>query len=284
MPYSSTKTKTHKHKKQNLDFFHPISLSELNATARFLDRIDTKYILSFNQLEELLPLFAKEFYILQIANHRIFSYDNVYMDTDDLMFYYQHERWVKPRMKVRSRCYVESNLSFFEIKHKANGITRKFRYQRDAGDHGKMTKSAKRFFSGVYQTLCDKNPPEIQPVMRTNYNRITLVHMHSAERITIDFNIETTSLIGKNIKQVNMGDVVILESKSSKKRGPSWEIMKKFKIRSAKGCSKYALGIAYSWLADAFLHFLPTMKKIEKISSPQITSLKELPKIKCPNK
>ncbi len=284
MSYSSTKTKTQKSKKQNLDFFHPISLSELNATARFLDRIDTKYILSFNQLEELLPLFAKEFYILQIANHRIFSYDNVYMDTDDLMFYYQHERWVKPRMKVRSRCYVESNLSFFEIKHKANWITRKFRYQRDAGDHGKMTKSAKRFFSGVYQTLCDKNPPEIQPVMRTNYNRITLVHMHSAERITIDFNIETTSLIGKNLKQVNMGDVVILESKSSKKRGPSWEIMKKFKIRASKGCSKYALGVAYSWLADAFLHFLPTMKKIEKISSPQITSLKQLPEIKCPNK
>ena len=92
MNYSSAKTKTQKNQKQNLDFFHPISLSELNATARFLDRIDTKYIISFSQLEELLPLFAKEFYILKIADHKVFSYDNVYMDTDDLMFYYQHER------------------------------------------------------------------------------------------------------------------------------------------------------------------------------------------------
>jgi len=95
-PKTKTKTKTQQPKpkktQQKLDYFHPITLSELNATARFLDRIDTKYILSFDKLEELLPLFAKEFYILQIANHRIFSYDNVYMDTDDLMFYYQHER------------------------------------------------------------------------------------------------------------------------------------------------------------------------------------------------
>jgi len=109
-----TKTSNSKIQAKTLNQFQPISLSQLNATARFLDRIDTKYILSFEQLQELLPTFADQFYILQIGEHRIFTYDNVYMDTDDLLFYYQHERWVKPRMKVRSRCYVESNLSFFE--------------------------------------------------------------------------------------------------------------------------------------------------------------------------
>jgi len=106
--------------------------------------------------------------------------------------------------------------------------------------------------------------------------------MHSAERITIDFNIYAQSLVGKIKKHVDFGDVVILESKASTKKSPSSHIMKNYGIEPSKGCSKYALGVAYSGLADTFLHFLPTMKKMEQINDIQIISLPATPPVGCP--
>ncbi|MBT3727451.1 VTC domain-containing protein [bacterium] len=88
----------------------------------------------------------EDFDILEIKGQKVFSYDNVYMDTHDHLFYNQHQNKEKSRTKVRTRYYVDNNLAFFEYKHKKKGITSKYRYEFPSEEHGFMTKGKKRFF------------------------------------------------------------------------------------------------------------------------------------------
>ena len=62
------------------------------------------------------------------------------MDTQDHLFYNQHQNGEKSRTKIRTRLYLDSNLAFFEYKQKQDGVTRKFRYQFPVEEHGNMTK------------------------------------------------------------------------------------------------------------------------------------------------
>jgi hypothetical protein len=105
--------------KKTLKSFSSISLEQLNSSVSFLDRIDVKYLIHESQLAEILEQFREHFYVLEIAGHSIFTYDNVYMDSKHLTFYYQHQKGEDNRMKVRSRLYKESHYSFFECKQKS---------------------------------------------------------------------------------------------------------------------------------------------------------------------
>jgi len=57
------------------------------------------------------------------------------MDTPEYSFYNAHQNKAKSRVKVRTRLYKDSHLSFFEFKQKQKGVTRKFRYQIPVEEH-----------------------------------------------------------------------------------------------------------------------------------------------------
>jgi hypothetical protein len=153
-----------------------MTLTELNATASYLKRIDTKFLMTKSDFKTLLDDLSKDFKVLEIAGNRVFGYDNVYMDTKDYFFYNQHQEKYNSRTKVRTRLYTDSNLAFFEYKQKVDGITRKYRYQFPIKEHGEMTKGKQRFFDGVWQSIYDETKtPEIFPSIKTKYSRITLV-------------------------------------------------------------------------------------------------------------
>lgn len=130
-----------------LSGFSAINLTELNATASYLKRIDRKFLLTEKQFLEILADLSDDFKALEIDGKRVFLYDNVYMDTNDYLFYNQHQNKVPSRTKIRTRHYTDAgDLAFFEYKQKENGVTKKFRYQFPASEHGTMTKGKKRFF------------------------------------------------------------------------------------------------------------------------------------------
>jgi len=131
---------------KKLSVFNPITLTELNATASYLKRIDRKFLLTTSQFSEILDSLQEHFKVLEIGGKKIFSYDNVYMDTDDYLFYNQHQTGEKSRTKVRTRLYKDSDLAFFEYKQKQKGITSKYRYEFPSDEHGKMTRGKTRFF------------------------------------------------------------------------------------------------------------------------------------------
>jgi len=169
------------------------------------------------------------------------------MDTNDYLFYQQHQDKVPNRTKVRTRHYSNAgDLAFFEYKQKESGVTKKFRYQFPAKEHGTMTRGKKRFFAGVWQSLYETKVPEISPAIRTKYNRMTLVSQDSSERLTIDFNISVSNLRDKKSYSTKLDNIVIIESKSLEKNSLSQKIMQHNNIPLAKSCSKYALGVIYS--------------------------------------
>ncbi len=250
---------------KKLQSFSGINLDQLNASASFLDRIDTKYLITKDELEWMLWDFENDFYVLTIAWESIFSYDNVYMDSEKYDFYYQHQNKEKSRVKIRTRNYLDSHLAFFEFKQKKDGITRKFRYQIPLEEHGMMTKEAKGFFKWVHMSFYWDKWPKISPSICTRYSRMTLVHKDSSERLTIDFDIQVKDLRSKKSDFIELENLVIVESKSMSKKCTSKKVMKSHKIKKAKSCSKYGLWLIYSGLVKKYAIFEDTMKAIAEI-------------------
>lgn len=246
--------------------FWTISLKELNNKASYLKRIDTKYLLTWEQLSKILDKLKENYKVLEIKWQKLFSYDNVYMDTSDYLFYEQHQSKKEFRTKVRTRYYTDSNLAFFEYKQKQDWITNKYRYEFPSEEHWFMTKGKKRFFEWVWQSMYSKTKaPKISPSIKTKYKRITLVSKNSKERLTIDFDIKTLDLRNPNASEMNLKNLVIIESKSLKKNCYSSKLMKKNHIKKAKSCSKYSLWIVYSGIAKKYDTFKETMETIKEI-------------------
>lgn len=251
-----------------LKFFNQISLSQLNSQASFLDRIDTKYLLTEEEFKNVLKDLEQEFYVLEIKEKSIFEYESIYMDSENYGFYYQHQNGEKNRTKVRTRNYLDSKIAFFEYKQKQNWITRKFRYQfNDLNEHGEMNNESNKFFEWVYQSFYSKTPEKIFPALATKYQRITFCSKSNDERVTVDFDIRLEDLRNKWKDIISLNNLVILESKSMSKDGKSAQIMKKYDIKRAGSCSKYGLWLCYQDIVPDTSRFKTTMRKIEKINN-----------------
>lgn len=246
--------------------FAPISLTEMNTTASFLDRIEKKYLISKDQLGLVLKELEKDFYVLNINDQSIFTYDNVYMDSKDYELYNAHQQWNKSRTKIRTRLYVDSSLSFFEYKQKEGKTLRKFRYEFPTEEHGTMTKWKSRFYEWVYMSFYGKMPEKITPALNTNYNRLTLCAKDSWERVTVDFNIKTTDLRDWKNKAISLGNAVILESKSMSEECLSHKVMERLWIETASSCSKYCLGLINAWIEWWKWKFKKTIKSINEMN------------------
>lgn len=249
-----------------LNEYTTISLDQLNASMSFLERIEAKYLLNLKQLDKVLEELQDKFYVLSINDVTIFTYDNIYMDTKDYLFYKQHEQGEQQRLKVRTRHYVDSgNLVYFEMKLKEGKLLRKFRYPCGMEGHGLMTKDATRFYTSLAQSLnLTYAKEELFPSIQTRCKRITLCSKDSDERLTIDFDVELNDLRDEQAHWIKLGNVVILESKSRNENGYSRKLMKKMKIDEASGCSKYCLGVYYFGRMNSHDKFKKTIKFIDK--------------------
>jgi hypothetical protein len=98
--------------------FPKINLDQLNASAKFMERMENKYIVDNDQLQQFFKKAHKKYYILQIKEKVVFSYQNVYMDTKDYFFYHEHEHKKHKRVKLRTRQYVDSHTSVLRIQTK----------------------------------------------------------------------------------------------------------------------------------------------------------------------
>lgn len=248
-----------------LKVFAPISLQQLNASVSFLERIDTKYLVHVKDLAKIVKELERDYYVLNIKDIRLFNYDNVYMDSKALDFYYAHERGDDIRVKVRTRNYVDSNLCFFEYKHKEGNLIRKFRYQEDTSLFGKIDTEAQHFFQSIYGSLMEGSSKlDIGPMMKTTYKRFTLCSKYGDERITIDLDLTFSDPNNPNSKTVELPHLAIIESKASSVSARSAKIMKKFKVKQSGWCSKYCLGLIYFDMVTSQKKFKDTIKFIEK--------------------
>lgn len=252
-----------------LQGFAPISLDQLNATMSLMERIEQKYLVTLNDLWNLIQEFKNNYYILSIKDNSIFTYDNIYMDSDELTFFRLHEENKPSRLKVRTREYVDSDMAYFEFKQREGDVIRKSRFSLEVSDSKTMTTDGKSF----YQSMCNSlelpySHAILKPTIRTLYKRITLCSKKNDERITIDFDIHIQDLTKPHQNNIALWPVAIIETKSSHKKSNSQKVFQKMWYKPVHGCSKYCLGVLYSGLVSSTKHFKNSMEFIDNANKP----------------
>ena len=212
--------------------FEPISLLEMDRV-KLMNRVDTKFAFSVTEFLTFLPHLAEHYSILEIEGTRTPFYESLYLDDSQFTFFRDHHNGRTNRFKVRYRKYVESNLSFLEIKHKVKGRTDKSRIKVDDIPLDLLEKHTK-FIEGIVTQ--DVN---LKPVMWNSFHRMTLVNKTENERLTLDFDLT----FKWNDKTQNFNNLIIAELKQENVNRNSvfYQLMKSRYIRPYR-LSKYCIG------------------------------------------
>lgn len=222
----------------NLSAFDPITLKEMDGV-KLMDRTDTKFLFNIDQLPKILEEAASFYKILDMDGNRISRYKTLYFDSENFKLYNEHHSGKLNRYKIRHRTYVESNLGFLEVKFKNNkGRTLKTRIKEI--EVPQLTDG--KAFDFLQKTL-PFDPLILIPKIWINYSRITLVNKISAERLTLDLNLE----FERDGEKELLNQLVVAEVKQdSKVASPFISIMRKKHIREGS-ISKYCFGVASSF-------------------------------------
>jgi hypothetical protein len=214
----------------------PISLKEMDSV-KLMNRLDTKYILSFDLLPQVLHDIADKYFVLDICNERIFAYNSLYYDTANDYMYFAHHNGRVNRYKIRFRKYVSSNLCFLEIKNKTKG-DRTIKYRTVIDDIETVLSDKSKSYIAQYTPFKDGL---LVPKIYTNFSRITLVSREMSERVTIDLNLK----FGQNGCSTEIGNVVIIELKRGGNTTPS-DLKQELDQLGVfpEGFSKYCIGRA----------------------------------------
>jgi hypothetical protein len=215
--------------------FEKITLDQMEGV-KLMDRVDIKYLIPLHLLPIVLHDAREHYKLLEINNERLCSYETLYYDTEDYQLYHSHQSGRLNRYKVRFRNYVDSNQSFFEIKHKNNkGRTLKTRI--------KQPNTFEKVLNIEKAEFLEKTTPlsanELKANLLVNYKRMTLINNNSKERLTMDLDLTFI----KNQNEVVYNQLVVAEVKQEKLgASPIIDIFKRHNLR-AGSISKYCLGI-----------------------------------------
>lgn len=248
-----------------LENFRSITVNDL-ANINLLSRYDTKFIFPKNRLKRVFYYLAQDYRILKIGGRRLFAYETLYYDTDDLFFYRQHHDQKLGRYKVRCRRYVQSDQCFFEVKFKNNKkkTTKKRLPLKDKTINYAISETSKEFARG-HIFLNDSNIMEkIKPKLKVDYHRMTFADAVRKERLTIDTGLTYS---GKTLRH-QLDNLIIAELKSERfsPHTPLFQYLKELKIHPVK-FSKYCMGVVITRENIKYNRFkknLLSLRKIEK--------------------
>lgn len=178
-----------------LEGFEPISLDDIDERAALQRRVDSKYLLTLEQLAELLAELRRDHQVLEIGGRRCFGYESVYFDSPGLTSYHDHCEGRRPRVKVRSRLYVDTDTSFFEAKLKLeDDETDKEHIEQRPADHGHISPQARRFLEATLSPLDGRiHIEELRPALTTRFKRFTVAAADGTERVTCDLSVRLTA-------------------------------------------------------------------------------------------
>jgi hypothetical protein len=217
-----------------------IGLDEVMRDAALQIRVDRKFLLTPEEFTGLMDRLDRGFRVLEIDGLRTFRYESVYFDTHDFEQYRAHRQGRRRRYKVRTRTYVDSGLSMFEVKTKGSrGATVKHRLPQDGGRGGGLGADARAFLAGVLAREYGQEAPDLEPVLESNYVRGTFVDPVDGERLTCDVDLAYAN--GR--RQLTGPELFVVETKTADGRGAADRALASMGIR-AVSMSKYCVGIA----------------------------------------
>lgn len=241
-----------------------ITLEEMSGI-KLMNRIDTKFLIPEKMLPELLESVKDTYRVQIVGGKRVARYQTLYYDTKDLLMYTIHHNGKRQRKKIRTRTYLDSDLTFLEVKNKNNkGRTKKKRIQIPAMvfDQLASSKEAETFLS---QLTPEYPMINLLPQLYNRFDRITLVNHSKTERLTIDGN-----LYFKNFQtgiEKKMPGFMIVELKQDGLCPSIFkEILHERKVL-AKGFSKYCLGTVVTNPSAKNNRFKRKLRYVHKISN-----------------
>ncbi len=225
-----------------LDRFRTIGLDDLVARAEMLTRIDRKYLLTPTEAGEFLNRLTPSTEALSIDGSLAARYETVYFDTSDWASFRMSAHQRRVRMKVRTRTYVDSGVTFLEVKSRgASGVTVKERIPYDGGGD-RLTIDARAYLADAATRLGLGGglAYELFPVIRTTYDRSTLLAPDGAGRITVDTDLSWRLPDGATL---DLPDLVIVETKSLSAASATDRLLWRAGHRPVP-VSKFATGLA----------------------------------------
>lgn len=236
---------------------------------KLMNRVDTKYVTTQQQLLQVLLLAQQEYYVQEIDGQRIADYDTLYFDTPDLQMYTEHHNRRLVRQKVRIRRYVGSpsalqqgaDLTFLEIKNKNNqGRTKKKRIE--VANQEVLETPSNEVLAFMHKR-CQYDSASLLPELRTAFRRITLVNKKKTERLTIDMDLRWSNM-QTGISKTYQPLVIIELKRDGNSSSPMLYIMQQLRIKPMK-ISKYCVGTALTNPSVKQNRFKPKIRKIEKL-------------------
>ena len=261
--------------------FEPIGLAQMESV-KLMNRIDTKFAVPMSVLPAILEAAQADYYAQEIDGKRIATYDTMYYDTDSLDMYVRHHDRQLVRQKIRVRQYVDSHLTFLEIKRKNNkGRTKKKRIIVPGfditADTPSVLKHKRREDEAVtVESFIDSKSryewSEITPHLWTKFHRITLVNKAMTERLTIDMDLVWENVVSNEV--MTYPELVIIELKRDG-NVPSHmtDIMLTHRIKPLK-ISKYCIGTALTTPGIKKNRFKNKIRSIEKLLNCKLSNRK----------
>jgi VTC domain. len=239
-----------------------ITLEEMKSV-HLMDRVDSKFVIPVMLLPKLLEEMVPYFKVQTKNGTTIAPYTTQYFDTSGLDMFLMHQNGKQSRQKIRIRSYVDSKLSFLEIKKKNNkGRTSKIRIPVESP----FVNSVEELNAG--KDFLDANSSfqsqSLVPVLNNDFYRITFVNNRKTERITIDINLSFRNLLTGDEKRFD--NIVILELKQDGWQHSDFrDILMKLRVRK-NSFSKYCMGTVSTNSNVKYNRFKSSLAKINKLS------------------
>lgn len=238
--------------------YTPISLAELGDAA-LLNRVETKYVVSADFIPTFLNAIRTDYTVLSIDGQRLNQYRTLYFDSADFALYRRHHAGATNRYKIRARQYVETDTTFLELKHKDNKRhTTKQRRETD-----KFMRVIDRPSGDFLRHHYPYSVDVLYGRLLTNYTRMTLVSRHSAERVTIDLDLN----FEWDESDITLENVAIIEVKRAPHSTDSRAIAQlREQHQRPQRFSKYCIGVSKMYPHVKHNNFKPTLRLLNKLS------------------
>ena len=223
----------------------PIRLEELVARADMLTRVDRKYVLTRDELPQVLGDVDPATRVLEIAGQREQPYRSTYLDTPDLESFLGAAHPRRRRFKVRTRVYGDCGAAFLEVKTRGpRGVTVKDRLPvpAETAVAQRLTGPGRDWVAQHLRAL-GRRPglvDELRPELRCEYTRTTLYPPQGDGRVTIDWDLVWSEATGR---WVSCPDLVIVETKSGASPSRMDHLLWSCGLRPAR-ISKFGTGMA----------------------------------------
>jgi VTC domain len=218
-----------------------ISLAELVARAALQVRLERKYLVAAAEFVRLAVRLEGELEALDIDGRRSFAYESNYFDTPSLLTYREHLAGCSDRFKLRTRSYLDSGETMFEVKlERPGGGTMKRRASHLFDDRNRITPDARRHLAAALAEAGRSVPRALGPSLVVAYRRTTFVLRDGSARITCDRDL-VCSHGGQTV--TGLSDHVLVEVKSAGATSVVDRMLEELRVEPVS-ISKYCVGLA----------------------------------------